>query len=152
MSDQPPPQSPRDPESPPPPAWVSDPVGEGGGWGTPPGQPGYGQHGQPGSGQPQGQPGYGQPPFAPGGPSSPQYPPAPPQPGQVPPGAPEQPLHSLLPGSGGPAPVPYGAHQLPHAASAGPQDGARVATWFTVMVALIVVLCLLGALAISAGS
>ncbi|HUG87041.1 MAG TPA: hypothetical protein VMM13_20905 [Euzebya sp.] len=60
------------------------------------------------------------------------------------------PLHPLLPGgaSGQFAPPPGGelrAHQSPHAASAGPQDGARGAMWFAVLTFLIILVSLIGA-------
>ncbi|MGI9018090.1 MAG: hypothetical protein ACR2HR_13465 [Euzebya sp.] len=67
---------------------------------------------------------------------------------------PEVPLHPLLPGgSGGErlASHAYGvnAHQAPHAASAGPSDGARGALWFVIGMAVLVGVCLLGALFVS---
>jgi hypothetical protein len=63
---------------------------------------------------------------------------------------PDVPLHPLLPGgafppAGGSSHPGMAAHQLPHAASAGPQDGSRGAMWFAVAVAIIVVVALLGA-------
>ncbi|WP_370326705.1 hypothetical protein [Euzebya sp.] len=75
--------------------------------------------------------------------------------------APDVPLHPLLPGgpsgAGGqplhsPPPDFYAAHQAPHAASAGPQEGARGALWFAVVVLLVVVGSVLAALALLAGS
>lgn len=90
----------------------------------------------------------------------------PPSGGQPPPGWGQQPPHPPVPVSQGPVPVsPQGElgpadlvgrqglnnpHHQPHAASAGPSDGARGAMWFAVAMAVLVVVCLIGILVIVA--
>jgi hypothetical protein len=89
------------------------------------------------------------PPFAPGGPGSRPYPPAPPT------GAPPPPATSGPAGPGPHAPAAAASSAAPqrrevvHAASAGPQDGAMGELRFAAAIAIVVVVCLLGALLIA---
>lgn len=138
-------------------------------WGTAPGVPGASQPAVPGQAPPpaipqasQWQPtDPGQTSAGPPHPPTPPLPPGPPLPTVAPPDVPLHPTTTGGPGStdggggggahvGGPPPATrIDGHQQPHAASAGPQDGARGAMWFAALVALVVVVCLVGAIVVA---
>lgn len=127
------------------------------GWGGPPSVPGAAHPAVPGEGHygaaPQGawparQDAWGQLGASGQRPGAPQ---PGPQPGPPLPGPPQ----AGPPQAGPPPGIPHGSrpHVEPHAAAAGPQDGARGAIWFALTTAIVVLLCLLGAFAIGlAGS